>query len=77
MPKYVWTRNNKQGVDTVHLAGCRHNLLPDRHTGAHPTELHADTLDEAQREIADYMGWDNWPNDHDAAFELRIAPCAR
>lgn len=77
MATYVWTRNNRRGVDTVHLAGCRHNLLPDRHTGARPTELEAATLDGAQREIAEYMGWNNWPEDHDAAFQIDVAPCAR
>jgi len=74
---FVWTRNNKLGVDTVHLAGCRHNLLPDRHTGTQPVQLEAATLDEAQREIAWCMGWDNWPDEHPAEFDIQIAPCAR
>lgn len=77
MTKYVWTRNNRRGVDTIHLVGCRHNLLPDRHTGVEPIEVDGETLDAAQRYIAESMGWDNWPDEHPAEFAIEIAPCAR
>lgn len=35
-----------------------------------------ETLGEALADVANAMGWDNWPNDHDDAFEIRCAPCA-
>lgn len=75
MSTYVWTRSGT-GVDQVHAAGCRHKRLssPD---GTEPQALDAGDLDGAQREIALAMGWDNWPEDHGAAFDIVVAPCAR
>ena len=71
MTGYVWTRD--RGVDTVHRQGCQHTHMAN----PAPLSLAADTVDEAQGEVAMAMGWDNWPEDHDVAFELRVAPCAQ
>lgn len=69
----VWTQDGPQGVDTIHRAGCSHTRMSNNRV-----PLDAADVDEAKRQIAEDMGWDDYPDDGEGCgFEIRVAPCAR
>lgn len=73
----VWTRDGKHRTDTVHRAGCQHiRISQARSNEGGP--LTATSADEAVREIAHTMGWDDFPADADGVgFAIHVAPCVQ
>ena len=69
----VWTRDGKRGTDTIHRAGCQHTRMAD---DINP--LDARDVAAALVEIAQSMGWDDYPSDESGqAFDLHVSPCAK
>jgi hypothetical protein len=67
----VWVPGGERRADTIHRAGCAHlNLTSD------PNPLVALTVEDARAEIADAMGWEDYPEDESGSgFAIDAAPC--
>lgn len=67
----VWTQDGKHFDSTIHVKGCAHTRLRSP-VGS----LEATTVEDAKAEIADAMGWGDYPEDaNGTGFVLRVAPC--